>query len=160
MSEIEPIIGSKNFWGVEIRKKGKVNVNRFHKELIPWFHKYKYSFLEKGLTGKQASDGREEKIEWTASRDVDSYFRFNIVVEFIVQRWRGEKAEVIVRYKAYIEKDYKNRFTKYKKTGEFFRKIYERYLIKEKLGKFSGKLHAEANDFIDKTKEVLGLVAK
>ena len=43
--EEEGIIGSRKFWGKEIRKKGKVDINKFHKELIPWFHKYKYSFI-------------------------------------------------------------------------------------------------------------------
>ncbi len=158
-SKIETVLGNKNFWGREIKKKGSADVNKLYNELIPWFHDYKYLFLEKNLTGSEKPEGREEKIEWHAQRKIDSYFRFNIEVEMVIRRWRGENAEINIRFKAYLEKDYKDKFSRrYSTFGDFLRKLYERYIIKDRVDKLKGKLYLEISDLITRTKRTVNLI--
>ncbi len=160
-SKIEFVVGNKKFYGQEIRKKGTINIERFHKELIPWFHEHKYYFIEKDLTGKDTPEGRDEKFEWMAQKKVDSYFRFNISVHCVIMRWRDDQAQIVLRFKGYLEKDYKDQFKKrYGKFGEFLRRIYERYLIQDKVDKMSGRVYKETNNLIDKSKDILNLIVR
>ena len=157
-SRIEYVIGSDKYWGLEIKKKGKVDVYKFHKELIPWFEENQYNFLEKEIASKEKSDGKDEKFVWAASKTIDPYFTFNIQVEIIISKWRGDKAEIMIRFKGYLEKDPKELFRRrHGKLGEFLRKIYERYIIKDKVDKMSSQVFKEATDFINATKKILNL---
>ena len=160
MSEIKSAIGDDKFFGAEIRKNGVIDMKRLYRSLVPWFHNYKYNFMEKGKTSRTRSDGKEQRIEWAAYRKVDSYFKFHIAAEIIVYRWLNEKAEVTVRFKGYLEKDYRNRFKKKGKFGAVLRKIYEDYIIKDKEDSMKNKVEAETNEFIDEVKKNLQLVIR
>ena len=160
-NRIEFVVGNKKFYGQEIRKKGKIEIERFHNELIPWFQENKYDFTEKDLTGKDTSEGRDEKFEWVAQRKVDSYFKFYINVHCIIMRLKGDQGQIVLRFKGYLEKDYKEQFKrKYGKFGEFLRRLYERYIIPDKVDKMAGKVYSETNDLIDKAKGILNLTVK
>ncbi|MEK6951440.1 MAG: hypothetical protein AABX29_00325 [Nanoarchaeota archaeon] len=154
----EYVVGLKDFFGSEIRKKGILDPKRFHKEIIPWFFENKYIFNETNITNKDTTAGKEQKIIWNAFRKVDDYFKFNIEVELLFWRWRGEKAELNLRFKGWLEKDYMDKFRRRfgPKFGEFMRKIYEMYVINEKIDKMKGKVWVETNDLIDECKKITG----
>lgn len=161
-SKIEFVVGNKSFYGEEIRKKGGVNLERLYKELIEWFHENHYLFTEKDITGKETSSGRDEKVEWLAERKIDSYFKFVIMVRMDLLRIKTGNAELTLRFKGFLEKDYKDRFSRRlgKKFGEFLRRVYERYLIADKINKMMGKVWGETNDLIDRSKNILDLVVR
>ncbi len=161
-SKIEFVVGNKSFYGQEIRKKGQMNIDKVYKSLIPWFKENKYLFHEKGITGKEKLGGREEKIEWIAERKIDSYFKFHIDTEFVLLRIRGENAELTLRFKGYLEKDYRNNFAiRYgAKFGEFLRRLYEKYVIKAKISGMEGRVWAETYDYIDTAKKELNLLTR
>ena len=158
MGGTEYVVGDKNFYGSEIRKKGVLDPRRFHKEVITWFFDNKYIFNETNITSKDTAAGKEQKIEWKSFRKVDDYFKFNIEVEIRLWRWRAEKAETNIRFKGWLEKDYMEKFPRRfgKKTGEFLRKIYEMYIINDKIDKMKGKVWVETNDLIDECKKITG----
>jgi len=166
-NKIEYVVGDKKFYGQEIVKKGKVDIKKLYDELIPWFSEFKYKFIEKNITGKEAPSGRYEKIEWTADRKIDSYFRFHINTEFVIYRIKGETAELTLRFKGYLEKDYRNTFKRsdvfglqYGKFGEILRRVYERYVIKDRVEEMKGKLRLETREFIELSKKILELRVK
>lgn len=154
--KIEYVIGSKKYYGQEIRKKGRVNISKLYDELVPWFHEFKYRFIEKGITGRARPEGRYEKIDWRCSRKIDAYFRFHIEVLFIIYRIKDNTAELTLRFKGYLHKDYRDRFAKrFGKLGEFLRRIYEAYIVKDKVENMKDKLRIETNLFIDRAKRIL-----
>lgn len=152
------VVGNKKFFGEEVRKKGEVNLQKLYKDTIPWFQENKYTFTEQGITNKDTASGQEQKIEWTAYRKIDSYFKFHIVMEIVVYRWLKKRAELTMRFKGYVETNYKRRYKG--KFGEFMMKIYEDLLIKNKINKMKGKCWAETYTLIDRAKGLLDLIVK
>ena len=154
MSEIEPVIGSKKFAGQEIKKKYDVRVEDIHRSLVPWFQQNNYLFSE-NIASKDNPDGKEQKIEWTSYRKIDSYFKFHIDTTIFIQRWIGKKAEITIHFRGYLEKDWKSTFQR--RWGKFLRNIYERYIIKERIEQMKSKMREETQDFIDLTRRFLNM---
>ena len=161
-SKQEYVIGDKKFYGEEIRKKGNFDISKFHKELFPWFSKNRYTWFEKGITGSEKSEGRYEKLVWQGNRKIDAYFRIQVEMETMAYRIGKPGAEIAVRFKGYLEKDYRNRFQIKlgRKFGEFLRRVYERYVIHDKIEKMKNKVRYDITSLINETKEVLGLITK
>ena len=152
------VVGSKAFFGAEIRKKGDIDVQRMYKELVPWFFKNGYFFTEKGISNKDTSAGQEQKFEWVASRKVEGYFRINMAVEIRILRLLRGKAELTARFKGYLETDYRNKFKG--KFGNFLRNIYDRIIIANKVEMMKGTVKFETNSLIKEFKRVLNLVTE
>ena len=57
-----------------------------------------------------------------------------------------------------MEKDYHERFDKYAKMGKVLRKVYEQYVIRERLDKLGERLNNEARDLTRKIKDILEIV--
>ena len=160
MGAIESVVGDKKFFGLELRKKGNVDVQRLHK-LAGWFSANKYDFMEKGLSSKTKPEGKQQIIEWAGERKADSYFKLHIDVDMRIWRYKGEKAEIYVRFKGYLEKDYKDTFKKKAgKFGESLRNVYERYVIKERVDKMKDMVYYDTNALADEAKRVLNLAVK
>ena len=155
------VVGNKRFYGSEIKKKGEIDISRFHKEILPWFREYKYSFHERDITSRDTPSGKDQKIEWTAYRNIDGFFRINIDVRTDILRWRGKRAEVTVRFKGYLETDYYNKFIrKFPSWGKFFLNIYEKYILYDKINVMQDKVRLETNDLINQTKKLLNLITR
>lgn len=160
MSEIATVIGDNKVFGYELRKKGSIPLERFHKALVPWFSKYKYLFNEKGITHKDTVDPIEQYIVWIATRNIDSYFRFHINVNIVSLRQKQGRGEIVIQFRGYLEKDYRNSFEKLGNFGKTLRRIFERYVIKEKAEAMEDKVRAETNEFIQETKRVLNFLVR
>jgi len=150
------VVGSKDFFGVVIKQKGNIDINRLYKKVIPWFSGHGYFFTEKALKGRHVGGVQEERFEWSGKRDIDDYFRFFMEVEIIIYLRPKHISEITLLFKGYLETDYKNKFKG--RFGAFLRKLYESYLIKEKIDSMEGKVWMEINDLIGEAKKVLGLV--
>lgn len=155
-------IGDKLKYGVILEKKGLFNYWDFYDVFISFFKSHKYDFNEKDYTRKTQLKGKEYLIEYISERKVTNYLKFYIDIRIEIrggktldiEAHKKQKAHVIVRFKAYYEKDYMNKWPK------FFKKIYEDHIIKQKILDYEGKLWAEANRLIDKTKKTLGLITR
>ena len=156
------VVGNKKFYGSVIRKeKGYFSFDEMYKAWKDWFDEKGYFLNEKGQTEHVLTEGRQKKIEWVARRDITSYVRFHIELVLWVRRLKdvmievkGKKKKIQtgnlhIGFRGYIEKDYSGRWKKH----EFLRKMYDRFIIKDKLIKYEGKLWKETNDFIGLTKK-------
>lgn len=152
----------------EIRKQGIYDLEKLYSALKTEIKKMGYSFREKGITDKTDPGAREHKIEWSAERDVDSYVRFIIDIEFWI--WRGvnviveedgkrrkmQKGDFALRIKSKFKKNWNKSF---EDSGfqEFLRQVYERHLVKQRLMNYEEKLWNETYRLIDLIRETLEL---
>ncbi len=154
---IYQVLGNKKFFGVIIEKTGAVDAKKLYTELIPWFSKYDYFFTEKEISMKDTLAGQKQKFKWIGNKKIDDYFRFNIYIEIWISPSIKDKSQVLVRFKGYLETDYRNKFKG--KVGAFLRKLYEDYFIKERIIHMKKKVLAETNDLINTSKKILNLVS-
>ncbi len=161
------VVGDSKFYGSVIRKdNGFFSFDEMYKAWKEWFDSYGYFLTEKGQTEKVLSDGREKKIDWIAKRDVTGYLRFNIGIELWVRRLKDvtveiegkkqkiQRGDLHIGFKGYITKDYKGRW----KNHEFLRQMYDRYVAKDRLSMYEGKIWNEANELIALTKKYCGMM--
>lgn len=156
-------IGDPKKFGVVLEKKGLFDYKKFYNVFSSFFKSYKYDFNEKEYTQKVKLRGKEYIIEYEAFRKVTDYIKFYIDIRIEVRRGKTlnieshkkQKAHIIVRFKAYYEKDYMNKWN-----IKFFKKIYEDHIIKSLIEAYEKKLYIEANALIDKTKKALSLITK
>ncbi len=128
------------------------------------------------VTGQEHSEAvrastRDFVIDWFVFRDVTDYIRFvfnvdvwimrqhDIIVEEHGKQVKKQQADIEVRFKASMVKNYKNTF---KKTamGKFLRETYEKYVVKQQLEHFEDKLKAEADGFLDAVKNMVSSIKK
>ena len=155
---IYSVVGNKTFFGEELRVKGEVDVKKLYKSLIPWFSENGYNFSEKGITSSDKPEGQEQVLEWEAYKKIDDYFKLHIDVDIRTWRWLNKRAEIYVRFKGYVETDYKRKFKG--KLGDVLRKVYEDLIIKDKISKTRGKVKDETDELIAEAKKVLSLINK
>jgi len=127
-----------------------------------------YSVEEKNYGEKTKGDQKELEVNWLAKRKISDYFRFIIKIDLRVFRMTSadvvkdgvktsvNKGDFEVKFTAYLEKDYENRWenTAFVK---FLRGLYERYIIQGAINTYSGQLEEEANSLANQTKALLDL---
>lgn len=161
------VVGNKKFYGSVIRKEASFfSFDEMYKAWKAWFDTYQYTLTEKGQSEKVLSDGKEKKIDWTAKRDVNEYVRFNIDIELWVRRLKDvfveidgkkekiQRGDLHIGFKGYLIKDYKGKW----KNHEFLRKMYDRFIINNRLLMYEGKIWYETNDLIALTKKYCGMM--
>lgn len=157
------VVGSKQFFGSGIRKKGGVlDIEDLYKNWKAWFDRYHYFLNEKKQTSKARPEGKEMEVKWDAFRNITDYVRFHVQVHLWLRRVNdvmvevnGEKkkmqqADFDIRFKGYFEKNYRGTWK-----NEFFRRLYDRFIIKKRLLKLEGKIWYETNNLIDETKKYI-----
>jgi len=157
-------IGDSKKFGVLIEKKGLFDYYSLYNLISEWYSSHKYDFNEVEFSTKTKPQGKEYTIEYEGSRKVTDYIKFYIVTRIEIsgaktlniKTTKQQKGHVKVFLKAYYEKDYKDKW----KYFPFIRKIYENYIIKEKILKYEGKLWSEANNLIDEIKKSLNLITR
>ncbi len=161
------VVGSKKFFGSVIRKeKSYFSFDEMYLAWKEWFDEKGYFLNEKGQSESISGREMEKKIEWTAHRDITDYIRFQIDIYMwirkmssVIVKVKGKKQKVhrgdlFIGFKGYLVKDYKGKWKKH----EFLRQMYDRYLAKDKLEMYEGKLWAETNDLIAITKKYCGMM--
>lgn len=148
---------------VHIKHHSYVDIIGLLKALPVWFNKMGYYFYEKGLAEKDIGTGDKVESKWTATRDVTEYIRYVFEVSVVAQDIRkivlesGEEiywARVLIIINATFVKDFQNKYTQ-TWYGEFMRQVYERYIGKDELKKFIGKLIIESTDLVETLKSYL-----
>jgi len=155
------VVGNKQFYGSAIRQTGAIfDINQLYKAWRKWFDDHKYFLNEKKQSAKQLPDGQEITIEWVAYRKIDDYVKFHILthvwlmrindvmVEVNGQKRKMQKADIQIRFKGFLEKDYRGKWK-----NEKLRQFYDRFIIKKRLINMEGKIWYETNDLINLTKE-------
>jgi hypothetical protein len=104
-------------------------------------------------------------------RKISDYFRFRIrmitrvirMVSVEVQeegvKTTKDKGEIEIKFEAYLEKDYENRWEE-NAIFKFLRGMYDKYIIKSRIEFYEDKLKDETDEYINQIKAFLVLAGK
>lgn len=125
-----------------------------------------YFIMDNGHSESVKSSGKEITFEWKAVRSVTDYVQFFFQVEIVILREvdvvveqndrkvRMQQGDIEVRFRTWMNKNYRQTF--HGATKEFLRQTYEKYIIKQQLSSFEGKLNNDGDAFWDLIKKTLG----
>lgn len=144
------------------------------------FYGFAYSWLkeEMGLSvsegkyvEKLKGDSKDIEIEWSGTRKVTDYFKFEVNAKIIVMGMTtveinkdGKKAKmnngsIEISVQGNLIRDYQGKFemTAFQK---FLRSIYEKWVIPSRISQYSGKLIGSCDEFLGQIKAYLDLEGK
>lgn len=166
MPELDPLIKTK------IKHNGIFDFRETYKILWDWLMDQNYDVNEKSYKENiGAGNARELEIEWQAIRKVSDYFRFQIIakwhiigmtmvdVEIDGVKQKMNKGQFELEVKCILIKDYEDRWAS-KPFFKFLRTFYDKYLIKERVEQYEGKLIMEMEEFVAQAKSFLALTGK
>src|SRR3989344_4535195 len=146
------IVGSKNSW-IKLSYSGVYDFDKFYRDIINWFKSKQYFFNEKVHIEVVRNTGKDHKIDFIATKEVDDYMKYTINIEIWALRTEKlsseetYKGEIQVRIKGSMEADYKNKFERYGAMGKVLRNFYHKYIIKRRLWvKYAGDIYVDTND--------------
>lgn len=152
----------------KIKHNGVFDFKGIYKILFDWIVKMNYDINEKSYKEAIGSTGKELEIEWEAVRKVSDYFRYQLDVRWHILnmntveveidgvKQKMNKGQFELEVKCTIIKDYENRWEK-RPLLKFLRTFYDKYLIKERMDMFEGKLIGEMEEFVAQAKSFLAL---
>ena len=135
-----------------IKHHSYIDIMGLLKAFPAWFNQMGYFFYEKGLSEKDIGSGDQIESEWLAYKEVTEYVKFTIELTFTAKDIRkvvlesGEETywgRVLIMYTSTFEKGFQGKYGSvwYE---EMMRQLYERYIVKEELKKYMGKLVVES----------------
>ena len=166
MSEKDTIFASK------IKSTGIFSFKDFYKFCYDWLSEETIlDISEDKYVEKLSGDLKNIEIEWTGTREITDYFKFEIKVKFRIDTLKnveinqdGKKiktnegaAEVSV--KGTLVRDYKGKFEA-NAFYKFLRGIYERWVIPSRIKEYETKLLGDCDEFLSQAKAYLDLEGK
>jgi hypothetical protein len=144
------------------------------------FYKFCYDWITDEMDLKISEDKYEEKlagetkeilVDWTCSKKLTDYFKFEAKVSFVarplqnVQITEGgakistNKGGIKVSIKGVLVRDYDGKFetTAFKK---FMRSVYEKWIIPSRVDQFQDKIIGNCDEFLSQSKAYLDLEGK
>jgi len=155
-----------------IKYNGVFSFTDFYKFCYDWLkEETDLDISEDKYVEKLSGDSKNINIEWTGTRKVTDYFKFEIKVNFeiigltkveIVQnntKIKTNKGGVKVGVKGTLIRDYQGKFetTAFKK---FLRSIYEKWVITSRIEQMEEKLIGDSDEFLSQSKAYLDLEGK
>ena len=165
--ELYPV-GGKREW-FKIRYVGMIDVGQLYATLQHYLRSHGYRVVLKEQTEAAKASGKEEVVEWEATKGISPYVQYvvnvqvwmyrgvEVLVEEGGSRQRKMSATLEVRFRAMMQKNFRPVFQK-KLTHEYARQVYEKYIAKQRLAVQEDALAKEASGLIDEARRVLGLV--
>ncbi|MFH1592619.1 MAG: hypothetical protein ABIB47_04610 [Candidatus Woesearchaeota archaeon] len=153
---------------VKIKDKSIFSLEELYKLLFRWFELNQYDFNEQEYRDEDTGAGQKHlEIKWYAEKKINDYFKFVIETNFLVLglekveiesggvKRNTNKGEVELRIKAYILKDYENRW----EAGfmRFLRAFYEKFVIRGRIDDLENQIYEEAYRYMDEIKAFLNL---
>lgn len=148
--------------------------------LFPEFYRFGYDWLteETGLlisedkyVEKLSEDSKNIDIEWTGTRKVTDYFKFEVKVAFKIigltnveinqnnTKLKTNKGSVEIKVKGILVKDYEGKFEK-SSFKKFLRSIYEKWVITSRIEQMEDKIIEDCDEFLSQAKAYLDLEGK
>ncbi len=158
------VLGGKRGWA-SIKYSGIFDLHALLNAVNGCLGARKYFPVQVEHSEKVTPSGREVIFEIQPFRDVTEYVRFSIDIVIVILRMvdvlveeqghkiKKQKGDVEFMLKASIKKNWKKTFSP-APSGEFFRKTYEKYIVKKQLSDYEDKLEAEAKELINEVKDV------
>jgi len=144
------------------------------------FYRFCYDWLidetdllisENKYVEKLEGDSKNIDIEWTGTREVTDYFKFEIKVTFRIlgltnveinqnnAKIKTNKGSVEIKTKGTLIRDYKGKF-EVNAFQKFLRSIYEKWVITSRIEQFEEKLIGDCDEFLSQAKAYLDLEGK
>lgn len=147
--------------GLTIKYSGAFDFDKLYKEMHDWFVMHKYDFNEKEHTKKERETGNYVEINWAGDKKIDDYAQFSITVHIIIENMAAtegiDSGNLAMELVGNLVLDYNNRWQS-KPFNKFLIKIYNNYIIKDKINKqYIEKLYEEITNLQDTAKSILGL---
>ncbi len=156
----------------KIKYDGLMDFKEFYKFCYQWLtEETELDVVETKYAEKISGDAKNIDIEWSCSRKVTDYFKFQITVKFkvlnlsnveIVQdgkKLKMNKGSVEVSISGTLVKDYDGKF-EHTSSQKFMRAIYEKWVIYSRVKEYEGKLVGDCNEFLSQAKAFLDLEGK
>lgn len=114
---------------------------------------------------------KEIEIEWTCTKKVTDYFKFEVKVKFEIialteveieqggAKVKTNKGKVKVIVKGILVRDYDGKFEK-DAFRKFLRSIYEKWIITSRINQFEEDLFGDCDEFLGQAKAYLALEGK
>jgi hypothetical protein len=157
------------FSKVKIEIKGQLfDIGEVYKHAHDWLEWRKFDVVEKKYVEKSKPSGREMQVEWSATRDIDEYSRFEIDVEWemygindVKMKHEGKEAKlqtgnVVIRISAILVMDYDAKWET-SRFHKFLQAFFEKYLYTGTIESLKGELWREGWDFYNEMKAYLNL---
>jgi hypothetical protein len=163
MAEKDKIFSSK------VKYEGLMDFKEFYKFCYQWLLEETVLDLVEGKYAEKISgDSKGIDVEWTGTRKITDYFKFQIDVKFKVlnltnveitqdgKNIKMNKGSVEVGIKGTLVRDYDGKFEK-TSSQKFMRSIYEKWIIYSRIKEYEGKLVEDCNEFLSQAKAFLDL---
>ena len=127
--------------------------------------------IENKYAEKLSGTSKNIDVEWTGTREVTDYFKYEIKVAFKITalekveikqddvKVSTNKGSVEIKIKGTLIKDYKGKF-EIDAFRKFLRSIYEKWVITSRIVHFEEKLNEDCNEFLNQAKAYLDLEGK
>ncbi|MBI2148499.1 hypothetical protein HYU23_02370 [Candidatus Woesearchaeota archaeon] len=156
--------------GAKIKYKGTFDFKLLYKNLRDWFMREKYSDPcekgEKKYSEKIKPSGKQVEIVWDTSRGEEvGYFSLQMNVKFFVNNLNEAEVErdgkKIKIDNGEVEMEFSSKLVrnadkKWDENSLMF-KLYERYIIKDKIEQFKIEIYQDTNKLMDEVKNFFNL---
>jgi hypothetical protein len=166
MPEKDTIFSSK------MKSTGVFSFSDFYEFCYNWLvDETELDVAEKKYKEKIIGDSKGIEIEWTGTRKVTDYFKFEVDISFRViglsnievvqngKKIKTNKGAVEVKVKGLLVRDYQGKFEK-TAIQKFMRGIYEKWVIPSRVEEYEDKLAADCDEFLSQMKAWLDLEGK
>lgn len=145
--------------GLQFRHSGVFDLDRLYSEISGWIGDHDYDFQEKEHSDKMKDKGKEIKYVFTGDKVVIDYINFHIEVVIGLTEVNPVSDNLIkgnakITLHSRAELDYKNEWSQ-NAISDFFFKIYNNHIIKNKILEKTGVLYDETTELWDLIKDVL-----
>jgi len=144
----------------QLKYNGVFDLDRLYSEVVGWFGEMGYDLSEKEHSDKDKSKGKYLKYKFSAEREVTDYFKFYIdvtfdIVEVVPVSGNLVKGKARIFIVAKLELDHHGHWEEKGKFVDFMFKVYNNYIIKDRISQYAGILTKEVVSLHDLMKDVL-----
>lgn len=157
------------FSKAKVKLSGIFDLGELYVHLHKWLSdEYKYDIEELKYDEKTRAGGKKYIINWVASREIDTYSAFYLLIDWDLRRIKdivvergGEKVKmqqgaIKIVITAQLKTDYSNRWED-RPFYKFLQGFYEKYVYKDTLERLRTQLWDEGWDFANEIKSFLNL---
>lgn len=137
-----------------------------------WLKGEGYSVVEDSYTEKVKGNSKEIEVVWKAAKKITDYFKSELDIKWRIlgmedveveidgkKKKMNKFAEVKIEAKGTLVHDYTNQWNK-SATTNFFKSIYNKYVIPERTEKMKDKIEGDIQNFKEEMKALLELSGK
>ena len=156
----------------KIKSTGFFRFSDFYKFCYEWLTEETSLFIsEDKYKEKLSGASKDVEVEWTGTRKITDYFKFEVKVKFIVlgmteveigknnEKVKTNRGSVEVGVKGSLIRDYKGKFER-NWFQKFSRSVYEAWVIPSRIEQFEDKLISDCDEFLSQAKAYLDLAGK